>query len=174
MPYTYYLYHILTKRHYYGVRYAKNCSPDDLWVKYFSSSKEVKRLIEKFGKESFYFKVRAIFKTKKQAFKCEQKILTKFDVLHNENWINSAIGGTYLARKPKGIPAKNKGVPMSLEQKKKISQKMKGKPAWNKGIHNPLAAQNGKKGARAMSRKATGRKRLYKPDGSWTWQYPKK
>lgn len=48
----------------------------------------------------------------------------------------------------------------------------KGKIAWNKGLPNPTAAENGKKGAAKMSAKAKGRKRMYKEDGTWTWEYP--
>lgn len=39
---------------------------------------------------------------------------------------------------------------------------------------NPAAASNGKKGAEKLSKTSTGRKRKYLPDGSWTWEYPKK
>ena len=45
-------------------------------------------------------------------------------------------------------------------------------PAWNKGIPNMLSANNARKGADKLSAKAKGRTRLYKEDGTWTWQYP--
>jgi len=45
-------------------------------------------------------------------------------------------------------------------------------PAWNKGLSNPTAANNARKGAAKLSAKVKGRKRLYREDGSWTWQYP--
>jgi len=45
---------------------------------------------------------------------------------------------------------------------------------WNKGISNPHAILNGKKGAAKQSTTVKGRKRLYKEDGTWTWQYPEK
>ena len=66
-PYTYHLYHIPTGLHYYGVRWAKNCAPSDLWSTYFSSSKAVKKLIKEYGKDSFIAKVRKVFTTKEQA-----------------------------------------------------------------------------------------------------------
>lgn len=47
-------------------------------------------------------------------------------------------------------------------------------PAWNKGIPNPHSADNARKGAEKLSAKVRGRTRLYKEDGSWTWQYPEK
>jgi hypothetical protein len=45
-------------------------------------------------------------------------------------------------------------------------------PAWNKGLLNPTAADNARKGAEKLSAKVKGRTRLYREDGSWTWQYP--
>lgn len=172
MAFTYYLYHKPTNKNYYGVRYAKDANPDSLWKTYFSSSKIVKRLIEEYGPDSFFVEVRKQFKTKEQAFKCEQKILKKFDVINNPNWLNCSVGGSYLFKKPFGIPAHNKNKKMSEEQKLKISNSMKGRVAWNKGVHNPLASLNGKKAAKKLSIVAKGRKRKYFPDGSWTWYKP--
>ena len=56
--------------------------------------------------------------------------------------------------------------------KPKVKSRTK-RVAWNKGLHNPLSSANGKRGAVRLSVVATGRKRLYNPDGSWTWEYPK-
>ena len=66
----------------------------------------------------------------------------------------------------------NKGGTITDDHKLSISRKMKGRSAWNKGIHNPLASSNGKKGAIALSKVATGRRKSHLPDGSWTWVYP--
>ena len=54
-----------------------------------------------------------------------------------------------------------------------LSIARKGIEPWNKGNSNPQAAENARKGAKKLSAKVTGRKRLYKEDGTWTWQYPK-
>ena len=43
---------------------------------------------------------------------------------------------------------------------------------WNKGKSTPYAAENGKKSAEKMKSISTGRKRKYRSDGSWTWEYP--
>ena len=48
---------------------------------------------------------------------------------------------------------------------------IKGHPAWNRGKSNPIAAENGKRGASKLSKTATGRRKLVKPDGTWTWYY---
>ena len=81
----------------------------------------------------------------------------------------------YHIRQKKIINGKNNhfyGKTHSLESKKKVSEANKGKPAWNKGIPNPLAAENGKRGAKKLSQTVTGRKRQYKDDGTWFWTYP--
>jgi DNA invertase Pin-like site-specific DNA recombinase len=64
------------------------------------------------------------------------------------------------------------GRPLTKETRERIARARKGQPAWNKGISNPLSAENGRKGAEKLRSKATGRKRCYRPDGSWTWTYP--
>jgi hypothetical protein len=53
------------------------------------------------------------------------------------------------------------------------SSRNKGNVAWNKGLPNPNSAENARKGALKLASKVTGRTRLYKADGSWTWQYSK-
>lgn len=52
--------------------------------------------------------------------------------------------------------------------------KADGRTSWNKNLPNPQAAINGKKGASKLSKTATGRKRKYLPNGSWTYEYPNK
>ncbi len=87
-------------------------------------------------------------------------------------WVKRRYSKAVSIQKTGQIPW-NKGKPMSDTQKLLISQKMTGtRKAWNIGLPNPKAANNGKKGAVKLSAKATGRKRFYKPDGSWTWIYP--
>lgn len=78
--------------------------------------------------------------------------------------------------KPKGISPWNKGTTglYSDDYRKKLSIKRKERSSWNKGIPNPQAADNARKGAAKLSAKVKGRTRLYKEDGSWTWQYPEK
>ncbi len=55
-----------------------------------------------------------------------------------------------------------------------LSAAFKGRTAWNKGVPNPNSADNARKGAKKLSEKATGRRRQYKEDGSWTWIYSEK
>lgn len=93
MPYTYYLYHKPTGKHYYGVRTAKDCHPDELWVKYFSSSKIVKLLREQYGDDSFEYQIRKIFETRENALEWEMKFLTRIDASNREDWLNLCNGG---------------------------------------------------------------------------------
>lgn len=77
--------------------------------------------------------------------------------------------------KPKGTSPWNKGKlnVYSEETKAKMSAARLGKPT-TKGRSNPLAAENARKGAAKLANTVTGRTRLYREDGSWTWQYPNK
>ncbi len=91
-PYTYCITHIPTGKRYYGARYAKGCSPADLWVKYFTSSETVKRLIDSYGKDSFAIEIRKVFKSAKECTKWERKVLIRLGVPRNKNWLNKYSG----------------------------------------------------------------------------------
>lgn len=90
-PYTYLIVHKETKMFYYGVKYGKDADPKTFWVKYFTSSKTIKMLIERDGKDAFDVEVRMIFKTVKQAQRCEVQVLRK--IINNDKCINVTIGG---------------------------------------------------------------------------------
>ena len=92
-PFSYYLYHIPTQKHYYGIRYAKNCDPSELWTTYFSSSAVVKNMIREYGAESFLFQVRKTFNTGKDAIIWEHKVLRRLDAASRPEWINRHNGG---------------------------------------------------------------------------------
>jgi len=84
------------------------------------------------------------------------------------SWNKGNTGGT---NSQKGIPKPyqcGQNNPSSRpEVREKISKALKGKS-------KPYAAETGKKSAAKISATVTGRKRLYREDGSWTWQYPQK
>lgn len=94
-PYTYHLFHIPTQKSYYGSRFAKGCHPNDLWVKYFSSSPVIKDLINKYGKDSFSVKVRKVFDCPIKCQHYENKVLRRLGVPYNENWYNRHYGHVY-------------------------------------------------------------------------------
>ncbi len=79
--YVYFVKHIPTGKFYYGARYKhvdKNMQPeDDLWKKYFTSSKTIKELIKLTGYDNFEYKI--IFKSfdSTECFNFEQNIIKK-------------------------------------------------------------------------------------------------
>ena len=89
-PYTYLLHHVPTNTFYYGVRWAKNCHPDEFWKTYFTSSKKlVPELRKKYGDDSFEFEIRKTFEDKKKAQEWEHKVLRRMKVLKKHNiWLN--------------------------------------------------------------------------------------
>jgi hypothetical protein len=145
VPYTYYLYHKPTGKKYYGVRWAMNCSPDDLWKTYFTSSKYVHELIEQYGVDSFDHEIRKIFDTSDSAILWEKRVLTRLHVLNNDTWINKNISGSikndvhpllnkhHSEETKRKISASNSGKTRSDEVKKNMSEKRSGPKHWNYG-----------------------------------------
>jgi len=88
IPYTYLLKHVPSNTFYYGVRYAKNCNPDELLVTYFTYSKYVKSLIQIDGIESFEFEIRKTFKNNTTAVKWENTVLRRMKVIYRNDFIN--------------------------------------------------------------------------------------
>lgn len=93
-PYTYVIIHKPTNMWYYGVRYKVNCTPSDLWIKYFTSSKYIHELITQYGKESFSCHIRKTFGDINTAIKWEKKVLRRIIRLNNN--INNNIRWCYI------------------------------------------------------------------------------
>lgn len=129
IPYTYFLFNKITGQKYYGVRYANNCKPEELWSTYFSSSKYVKQLIETHGKDSFEYEVRKTFKTPHEARSWEERVLRKLDILNNDIWLNKNVCGKFL-----------KEGPQSKEHIEKRASKIRGSnhPFYGKPELNPF------------------------------------
>lgn len=94
-PYTYLIFCKPTSQWYYGVRYAKKCAPEEFWKTYFTSSKKVKKLIEKYGKESFIYEIRKTFKDKQSALIWERKVLIRMNIMERADCLNMAITGNF-------------------------------------------------------------------------------
>jgi hypothetical protein len=143
IPFTYLLKHIPTNKYYYGVRFKKGCHPNDLWTKYFTSSKKVKGLIKRYGKKSFIFEIRKKFKTVKQAMNWENKVLKRMKVIHRDDFLNltdnKSIDPTHLSKimmgKRKGKDNYMFGKKHSKETIRKMKLSIKGK---RKGKNNPM------------------------------------
>jgi len=76
-PYCYVIKDLLTGKRYYGCRYAKNCHPRELWKKYFTSSKLIKKLIKEQGISSWEFEVRKVFDDIVSCKHWEERVLRK-------------------------------------------------------------------------------------------------
>lgn len=86
-PYTYLIGWSKLDRWYYGVRFAKDCDPDDLWTKYFTSSKYVKAFRKEHG-EPDVIQIRKTFKDAKSAVLWEKAVLARINVVKKEKWLN--------------------------------------------------------------------------------------
>jgi NUMOD3 motif len=106
---------------YYGSQYNKKANPKDLWVKYFTSSKYVKKFVEENGDPDI-IEVRKIFSTAKDVRNYEHKILKKLKVIKKEKWLNKTDN---ISIAPE---CANPGRKLSEEHKKKISESNKGRP----------------------------------------------
>jgi len=123
-PYTYLLHHIPTNTFYYGVRWKNvklmKTPEEDLWIKYFSRSKKVHHLIDKYGLNSFEFEIRKKFDTVEQARDWETKVLHRMDVLNKPSvWLNRTNNKAILNdTHPRGTLGKTWKNPRSTESNK--------------------------------------------------------
>jgi hypothetical protein len=92
VPYTYHLYWSSTGMHYYGVRWAKNCHPNDLWVTYFTSSEKVKKYVAEHGIPDIR-EIRRIFCSEEIAREWEFRVLVKIKASLREDYLNKSNGG---------------------------------------------------------------------------------
>lgn len=86
-PYTYLIGWAERDRWYYGVRFAKGCSPSDLWVTYFTSSKLVAEYRLQYG-EPDVVAIRKMFTTRTSAINWEAKVLQRMRVVEQHKWLN--------------------------------------------------------------------------------------
>jgi hypothetical protein len=135
-----------TNKYYYGVKFKKGCHPNDLWTKYFTSSKKVKGLIRKYGKKSFIFEIRRTFKTQKQAREWEHKVLRRLKVIYRDDFLNLSdslhIDPKIISKSKIGNKNPMYGKKMSKKHKQKIKntliERYKKLPHHSKGRkHTP-------------------------------------
>jgi len=88
IPYTYLIGWSSLKVFYYGVRYAKNCNPSDLWVTYFTSSKYVAAFREIHG-EPDIIQIRKQFPDNKaRAILWEDNVIMKLRLHRRFDFLN--------------------------------------------------------------------------------------
>lgn len=88
MGYTYLIGWSHLDKWYYGVRFAKGCSIDDLWSKYFTSSNRVKKFRTSHG-EPDIVEVRQVFDSRKAAQDWEARVLKRMRVVKSPRWLNA-------------------------------------------------------------------------------------
>jgi hypothetical protein len=142
---------------YYGVRYAKNCHPSDLWVTYFTSSKFVKIQREQYG-EPDIIQIRKTFGDNPEKAKLwEDKVLRRLDVINKDKWLNKtkndSFKGTHFAwndgltketclillKTSKKISKTRKGQKASEETKQKMKESAEARKhmnSWNQLKNN--------------------------------------
>ena len=86
-PYTYLIGWPELGRWYYGVRYAKNCHPDDLWNPYKTSSNSVNEFIINYGPPAIKI-IRKVFQSVDKARLWETKVLRRMQVVESDSWLN--------------------------------------------------------------------------------------
>ena len=158
VPYTYLVRHKPTGLYYYGLQYGKNCHPQNLWKTYFTSSKDIHKLIESTGADSFEYTIRRTFDNATDAIEWEKKVLRRMNVVSRSDFVNRNIPGSSMfahseetkekMRKPKPEKFRKQllgnqrakkllGRPKSDEHRKNISKSKQGKK-------NPMYGRKGK------------------------------
>jgi len=151
MPFTYLIGWKNLNKYYYGVRYADNSTPSDLWTVYFSSSDIVTDYRKKYG-EPDIIKVRKVFTTASDAIKWETKFLSRIKAAQSENWLNLSNGyftgayrGSFSAEHRKKLSEAAKKRKLSDEHKAALNAGRRG--SKNTPVHQAavIAARFGKK-----------------------------
>lgn len=155
MPYTYLIGWRSMDVWYYGVRYAKGCSPDDLWKTYFTSSKRVAEFRAANG-EPDVIEVRKTFDSPGDARRWEERVLDRVGAVHSPLWLNRQNHGKdfnndHLIGKP--LPrevvekraAAQRGAKRSPESKAKMSAARSGMKMSPESCERNRVAQTGKK-----------------------------
>lgn len=192
VPYTYLLKHLPTGKLYYGCRFAKNCHPSEFWIKYKTSSKYVKELIDQYGEDTFVFEIRKTFNDAKLCRLWETRVLKRMDVVNKDIFLNMtdniSISPEAASKGREGkigiyknsqtqidaIKRANTGLKRSDEVKRKMSEVHLGRESWNKGIPHSeqtkmkmSASKIGKKRSKQFSdkmRNAISGRKLYVND----------
>lgn len=124
LPYVYLVTNKITNEFYYGSRYRNiklNRTPtEDFWIHYFTSSKNVKNLIDEYGKDSFEVNILLVDPEYNVCYWFEQGLIkTHFeDSLCLNNAYQDMTDGFKIFSRA--------GITMSDKQKSKLSKKLKG------------------------------------------------
>ena len=117
IPYTYQIIWSTTGMKYYGVRYAKDCNPSDLWKTYFTSSVKVAEHVRAHGDPDI-LQIRKTFSgtnAVKKARLWEHTVLRRMEVIKRIDYLNKSdsrsIDPAASSKARSGVAPGNKGKP---------------------------------------------------------------
>lgn len=128
-PYTYLIGWTYHNKWYYGCQYGKTANPSNLWTKYFTSSKEVKKFVECYGQPDIV-KIRKIFSSGESCRIWEHKVLKKLKVVTDDKWLNKTDNVSIDYQK-------------GIEGAKKAADKIRGKKQSEEHLHKRRQALMG-------------------------------
>lgn len=127
IPYTYQIIWTATGMKYYGVRYAKDCNPNDLWKTYFTSSTAVADYVKEYGDPDI-IQIRKTFSGHDAVLKArawEHTVLRRLKVIRRLDFLNQSdarsICPVASSKARTGVSPGNKGKPQadSIKDKKR-------------------------------------------------------
>lgn len=137
IPYTYLIGWSNSNMFYYGVRYARGCSPNDLWDTYFTSSKHVKAFRKKHG-EPDIIQIRKTFDCKEKAILWEGKVLQKLDVASRKDFLNHRnVMATFTDKR-----RKFKDLPLKTQESRRLHSSINLKRRWDLGLVNTVKPED--------------------------------
>lgn len=115
-------------RYYIGSKYAKGCTPADLWTSYFTSSTSVHKMIKQYGPRSFNARIAKHFSCKEDAVAYEEKLVKRclrlgFRLKHE--LLNEAIP--------------NQGIPTTPEAMLRMAKTRRENGSYDGGAAHPRA-----------------------------------
>lgn len=144
LSYTYHIRNKITNQFYYGSRYGniklRRTPGEDLWIKYFTSSEEIKKQINIYGVDSFEIRFLLEDDDYDKCYILEQTLIS--DNIDNKLCLNKkchitgkwSTAGTHHSEETKiKMSMSKKGKPQSAESNIKRSISSKGRLAHNKG-----------------------------------------
>lgn len=164
-PYTYLIGWSSHNKWYYGRRTRKGCHPEELWVKYFTSSKHVKSFAKQHGKPDI-IQIRRVFNNSKKCADWETKVLRRVLKKSSHLYLNLSVSGSYdCTNKVAACDTEGNSIGLiELNDPRwktgEIVHPLKGipkphfigKPPWNKGLTKETDSR-----VRQTSEKLTGR-----------------
>ncbi len=139
VPYTYIIGWTSLNKWYYGSSYGteKKAHPSQLWSTYFTSSRYVKAFREEYGEPDF-IQVTNTFASSEETKEFERYVLKFIDAKRNPKFLNRSNGDGHYGGVGKvseetrnrisvSMKGKLKGIPLTEETKKKISESSKGR-----------------------------------------------